>query len=128
LFSNEAEVEVQMHKRMKRTKSERHSLQYFDGNTMALIQKAIPKAWEYLDCLDYKHELPSFCAISLSDPLKWFSMKAILLRKNSNFFKISSNGQKNKWAMKMEKLLADSNEKGYKSDHLLDFFALRRFG
>ena len=57
-YKNEAEIDVQIHYRMMRTKSGSSPLRYFDGATMKSYQNP-PKAWETLYCR--REPFPEHC-------------------------------------------------------------------
>ena len=57
-YMNEAEIDVQIHYRMMRTKSGSSPLRYFDGATMKSYQDP-PKAWETLYCR--REPFPEHC-------------------------------------------------------------------
>mmetsp|Transcript_20100 Transcript_20100/g.57678 ORF Transcript_20100/g.57678 Transcript_20100/m.57678 type:complete len:976 (+) Transcript_20100:148-3075(+) len=57
-YMNEAEIDLQIHYRMKRTKAGSSPLRYFDGATMKSYQDP-PKAWETLYCR--REPFPEHC-------------------------------------------------------------------
>ena len=57
-YRNEAEIDLQIHYRMMRTKSGSSPLRYFDGATMKSYQDP-PKAWETLYCR--REPVPEHC-------------------------------------------------------------------
>jgi hypothetical protein len=92
LYANEASVEVEIHKRIKRTKSGSPALKYFDGATMGNIQQSIPKAWETLECrteilLQSEESQAHSCDVFLTNPQDWTSPTKALYQSNLRAFR-----------------------------------------
>lgn len=126
LNANEALIDLEIYKRIKRTHSGKSPLKYFDGATMRSVQSSTPKAWEIFSC---RGDSKNSCEMALSDPRGWNSISAALrlLNLGSLETKLKGSISWNKWISVFKKFSRIYPVFNVRESDLFDPFMLRHF-